>query len=249
MKEKMIEWSKTDYVPRSAWMPEVAGEKVFQERSKYFGAPALRRQESWPQISGHPAPFVLQLDVSHLPFQYRKMLGGDGLIQFFYHAAPEGKEISQNLGLVRRVHPTKQDWQYISQPEIEGECVGRVVGRDVRFIYGWHECVDLPEPNSQEFPDPIQEMSRDGMLSYRGDKLGGWPCIDFESRRPIDRFGQEMMAFFQVDMARDLRKYRSTLPCHAPSLLNDFDIGYLFVSASDSDELAFAAFRKSGLCR
>ena len=78
-------------LPRLSWIPMVEKGRGAPMGSRYGGLPWIPAGLPWPQSSGHPMSFVLQLDVSTLPMAAQYALGlTSGLIQVFQGSEYDG---------------------------------------------------------------------------------------------------------------------------------------------------------------
>ena len=74
--------------------------------SHYFGTPWMSDGEMWPECDGLPLRLILQLRVDTLPAPIRALLGGVGLVQFFYpHDDACANTWEGEGGLLRLVRP------------------------------------------------------------------------------------------------------------------------------------------------
>ena len=151
--------------------------------SKYFGKVWLSHDESWPtNNTGQYLTFVLQLDVATLPEKYSKILGGTGIVQFFYNLA------TGYMGddLIRLVYPNEHG-NYTSQPLNERVLNNYYIANESnelpqqKIITSWK--IKLDFPHYEEFFDEdknnlFQEFKDsdkiEKMCTIQGDKLGGY---------------------------------------------------------------------------
>ena len=230
------------------WVPQVAPGDSGPTASKYFGAPWLADGENWPEVTGEPARFVLQLDVATLPAPMRALLGGQGLLQFFYQTgggASWPKDM-RDLALVRLVHPDRVSGGAVPQPE---DAIDDIEGPRLPLaIVGWEERSDLPRSEDYRLLrigrklDAAFKNLEDGPddeidEAYQGDKLGGWPFWTQGNETPKDRRGRLMIPVYQIDAGCFFDGL--AVPAHAPGLFAGDGTGHIFVSADDPHELCF----------
>ena len=222
---------------RPAWVPVVAAGDPAAPVSKYFGAPWLRQGERWPEIHGIPARFVLQLDVATLPAPMRDLLGGVGLVQFFYQTARDAWRHGDGdeHALVRLVRPDLEPGGPVPQPEdaidderAEEERAEEPKAGDPRApkaIVGWEERRDLPHHQDHDALGVDEELGdlgeaygapvADGVeIALQGDKLGGWPYWTQDVEVVKDNRGKRMVPFYQVDAGCFFDGDK--VPAHAP---------------------------------
>ncbi len=227
---------------RPVWFPHVTAGDPGVVASKYFGVPWMAEGEAWPRLLGLPARFVLQLAVPTLPEPMRQLLGGDGLIQFFYQTDevwPDDNDLSR-LALVRRVRPDLTQGASRIQPAVGGDGP-----REPKAIVGWDVGTDLPRYEDYDALGVAEALEairkefaiRSDLDGYQGDKLGGWPFWTQGNETPVDRRGEPMAYFYQIDAGCFFDGLR--VPAHAPELFAASGTGHLFVSRSDPSELKF----------
>jgi hypothetical protein len=230
---------------RTAWMPVVVREETAHPVSKYFGAPWMDDDEEWPRIAGHDALFVLQLDVASLPARYSRLLGGRGLIQFFWvdpetEVAGAGRD-QDAMSIVRFVRPHLRNGR---------NRIGPVpwYARKPKVVVGWEAHRDMPHSVELEAmgigPDEISSIAaRHGVREksvvvppLRGDKLGGWPSWSKGDDRPTYRSGKGS-SLYQIDSGAVFGD--GCLPTHAPGLFATNGTGHVFLGRHGEEPLLF----------
>jgi uncharacterized protein YwqG len=252
--EKAVEEYRAVAAPhlRTFWVPQVSkSEEGAATASRYFGRPWLADGEAWPTIRGEKAAFVLQLDVAALPEPMSKLLGGSGLVQFFYRATDEGGVMDGADAIVRLVRPAGGGAAEIPADAYESDYANDGE-RTPGAIVGWevHEKADGPRHDDADdlgLSDAGDEIAArhdvylddlDGVADCaQGDKLGGWPFWTQASERPKDAAGRDMVPFYQIDAGCFYDG--PSFPAHAPGLFAGDGTGHLFVSPEDPTQLAF----------
>jgi hypothetical protein len=236
---------------RTAWLPEVREGETLAPVSKYFGVPWMAEGEAWPQALGADAVFVLQLDVASLPGDMPALLGGTGLVQFFYQENGDWPEDdgtdADDLGYMTKLAHVR-----LVQPEgRDGHPVELAVSRDPdqsvpRLVVGWKPVDDMPrdvgdEPCSvdldaiaEEFDVYIDDIDPE---CWQGDKLGGHPFWTQARESVRDAAGEEMVPFYQVDAGCFYDGPHGE--AYAPALFAGDGTGHLYVSRTDPTQLKF----------
>ena len=177
---------------KSCWLPLTQEGDPGVFASHYFGTPWMSEGEKWPEGKA-PQSFkgdrrltlVLQLRVDSLPSPMAKLLGGTGLVQFFYpHDGLDGSNLSEGEGdLLRLVKPEGMSAASPApvtphDPAVPPHLDVQPEGHVTRAIVGWHEHPDFPHSCETVDRKPRAASSSDDDNDdgcVQGDKLGGWP--------------------------------------------------------------------------
>jgi hypothetical protein len=220
----------------AAWSPRVAPGDPGACASKYFGKPWLADDEEWPYLGESPALFVLQLQAASLPPSVGAMLGGTGLVQFFY--SPD-----DGVGVARLVATEGVAGNARRNPE-------GLAHSTPLAILGWNMHEDVPHTSDYDVLGiPDREIAEEHGCDpndlpcrcLQGDKLGGWPFwsqggLADDSVPEVD--GEQMAPLFQIDGGCIYDG--PTLPAHADGLFGGDDgIGHIFFLPSDPSVMEF----------
>ena len=206
---------------RPAFVPTVVKMKVEEEDptcSRYYGRPWMPKGMEWPEYDDKLMDFVLQLRVADLPRPTRELLGGKGLLLFFY--SPEINfddeiPVSERLpSLVRLVNDRKPGGLRDVPDEVPNAPLPPL------RISGWTELADHPGGANEEEnlgipkhlidlwfdmdPPEDKKLLKDprtlgwDIAIFYGDKLGGWPAWVQLPEIPNDANGKPMQMIYQV---------------------------------------------------
>jgi uncharacterized protein YwqG len=206
---------------KPSFAPVVAAlgdEQLDPQGHRYFGSPWLPDNMAWPEHENKPLIFVLQLRVANLPEPTREVLGGKGLLLFFYagelgshygdeHTLP-GEQFPSVVCLVdERLAGTVRkspgnieqesalqivDWIALRDHPTETEFAEGELDLDPAMDRLWSESVQAVDL----FENPNCPGANHS--NFHGDKLGGWESWTQGINRPKDRNGKQMEFIYQV---------------------------------------------------
>lgn len=234
--------------------------------SKYFGHPWMGSDEEWPEKDGIPLDFILQLDIATLPEEIARLLGGKGLLQFFYgeDSRIEFTDDISDRSFLRIVYPEEKEGGPVAPPVAgdpyliaERKC-HYSSSKECLAITGWEDFQDVPhyldfadDEEGALYPGAIEEevariarkhridesQVEEAIECVQGDKLGGYPHWTQGIEIPLCSLGEYMVSIYQID-AGDFFE-GPCVPAHAPELFASRGTGHIFVSRHNHQELKF----------
>lgn len=220
------------YREKSSWRPQISDDYYPNNivASKYFGNPVLLNGESWPQLEGEDAKFILQLKIDTLPSPIASLLGGKGLLQFFL--ANEVGYGDDSYYLLRIIQE-EEGSSNTPQPNIENIEFPKDLSQKV--ISAWLEHQEWP--HGQEFFASYEDNDAEEKdYPYEGDKLGGWAFWTQGNETPEDSNGEPMIMIYQLN---DGYLYDEDSCAYATNLFSGDGTGHIFVSKTNPHELVF----------
>jgi hypothetical protein len=197
--------------------------------SKYFGNTWIKSLTDWPTFENEPGLFVFQLDIKTLPEKIAKLLGNNGLFQFFVKPSGYSDNLKDIL-LARVVEPV--DGLYMSV-ESKEYLSNETTSVEQKIITGWIEHEDQFH-NEDQFFEEDEDENEDNDLCVQGDKLSGCPFWYQGDEHP----GKSYELIFQLDMGSQFDGV--AFDCHAPSLLSSEGTIHIFVSKKNPKKFAYA---------
>lgn len=222
---------------RLAWIPKTIEQKASPTSSKFSGAPALSKNESWPCCGNceEPMQLFLQLNSRDLPESERNAFG-EGLLQVFYCTNWDTEcevncEAYFPFSKSTLVRVVIYDTETISSPEKspvkeafpEREIVGWLSKDD---FPNWEELENLGCSLLDEQSDLLCDLD----YPHPKDKLLGWPYwIQGVEYPDCPECGKPMKLVFQIDSEDNL-----------PYMFGDVGCSHITQCEQHQDKLAIA---------
>ncbi|WP_411839778.1 DUF1963 domain-containing protein [Paracoccus sp. ME4] len=204
---------------RKAYVPEIRNIEELGTETRYFGAPWMELNRTWPQFDGEKLPFVLQIDLSTIP--EIPGLPRKGLLSFFHDGDwdEDGKnaviQLQDPTARGGIVYPLGVDMLPARVVSRWIEVADHPFGEDLASVTGLDEdkfedleaedlisfTVGTAMTSNGEIPeaDVIRQSIPAPGHNFISDKLGGWPTWAQGNETPSDRDGNPMVLVFQIN--------------------------------------------------
>lgn len=183
---------------KPCWLPVTEAGDPGPFASHYHGTPWLAEGEAWPTHDDVPLVLILQMRVDTLPEPMAALLGGCGLVQFFYPAEESEATWDGGGGIVRLVRPPGMPFaspapvsavtsEFLDEAHALMEngdtstLLNNATPRTPRAIVEWRRSDDFP--GRIDAPKGYYGNHEDARCLI-GDKLGGVALLDTGSRSP-----------------------------------------------------------------
>ena len=186
--------------------------------------------------------FIYQLDIATLPEEYKTLLGGKGVLQFFYDF-----DNYEDGELARIVYPN-EDGAYHTQPYTKKVYLIDNKKPQQQIIKSWKSHIDYPF-TSEEFEDDEEmcdlwneicdheKFDEDKYITISGDKLGGYALFS-QAGYPSNGL------IYQIQFDEDNEhieeskngKEQRNLKSHAPNLISSDGTCFLFIEEFEDDD-------------
>lgn len=240
---------------KTCWLPLTEERDPGPFASQYFGTPWLAEGEKWPESDGERLRAVLQLRVDSLPAPMAALLGGTGLVQFFYPSDDSSAETWYGKGgLLRLVRPEGMPAVspaplMMHDPAVLPHLKNPPKGHVAQAITGWREHPDFPHSEETLRPDGDEANNGneddDGPSGcVQGDKLGGWPFWTQACERLVQTKDGTVQFFDDIEASRNTETYLKENELLVPFF--QIDAGCFFAAGAHGNAFAPDLFASDG---